>query len=136
VLNIKDIVNLTHCYDAISSDAAIAPSMENMYSVDDPHVIKCVISEILSQVTVTWTTTTVSNDLGKLDFKEGKFAAKIQTSELILSKAQIVALKAANTNDPAHAFTCKFSAGTQLKEYSATQTIKIYTPGKDRVRKL
>ena len=104
--------------------------MENIYTVDDPYVISCEISEVISSVTVDWKSGTNDPAMTKLTIAQGKHDKTSQTSTLTLSKAQILALKATSTTDPTHIFTCTFTVGTSKTVIQETQTIKIYTPGK------
>ena len=97
-----------------------------IYSVDNAHTITCVLSEVYSKVTVMWTTA----ELDPLtNIEQGEHSDTTQTSKLELSTDQIKALKAANDQDPAHVITCKFTVGSTSTDYTATQTVNIYTPG-------
>ena len=97
-----------------------------IYSVDNAHTITCVLSEVYSKVTVMWTTA----ELDPLtNIEQGEHSDTTQTSKLELSTDQIKALKAANDQDPAHVITCKITVGSTSTDYTATQTVNIYTPG-------
>jgi hypothetical protein len=78
---------------------------------------------------VEWNTANPPADLGKLDIKQGTHSGITQTSTLQLSKEQLKALKAQSNSDPAHVFTCKISVGDTKTDYTATQTVNIYTLG-------
>ena len=93
----------------------------------DSHSISCVLSDIPSQMTVTWTTATAEAAL-TLAPKDGTIQGTTQTSTLSLSSAQLVKLKATGGTNPAHVFTCKITTGSTTVH--ATQTINIYTPGR------
>ena len=127
--------NLTPNYKSISwskisfSVATIATAAVDTYTVDDPHTISCVLTEVHSQVNVQWTTIKSSEAKVTLALQQGTHSGTTQTSTLTLSNAQKIALKATSTN-PAHIFTCKITVGKNPTDYTATQTVNIYTPGK------
>ena len=94
----------------------------------DSHSISCVLSDIPSQMTVTWTTATAEAAL-TLAPKDGTIQGTTQTSTLSLSSSQLVKLKAAGGSNRVHTFTCKIVVGVAKKEVTASQSVSIYTPG-------
>ena len=96
----------------------------------DSHTISCDITDIPGQMTgVEWISGTTVASLG-LAPQDGTISGTSQTSTLTLSSAQLVKLKSAGGNNPAHVFTCKITVGTSSTPLQATQTYNIYTPGK------
>ena len=96
-------------------------------------VIRCVLTELLSQMHVDWSTSTNVDKLG-LNPSDGTLQGSTQTSSLSLSSAQLAKLKTAGGANPSHIFTCKIKAGKKNTEFSATQTVDILAPGKHSLK--
>ena len=97
----------------------------------DSYVINCVLTNLKSQATVTWELGTKVDNLGTLSVDQGTIADQTQTSVLTLTSSQLEKVKQAGENNPAHEITCKINVGVIIpKDYTASQTVSIYTPGK------
>ena len=85
------------------------------------------MSELLSQRSVQWTVSTSVANLG-LNPSEGTLQGDSQTSILPLSSTQLASLMAASGDNSNHVFTCKFVAGNDNTEFTATQSVTIAPP--------
>ena len=108
------------------SGAAITPSTENVYAVEN-HEISCVLTDIPSQYTgVLWTPAVTTTD--EYTLEDGTISGTSQTSKLTISAAKLVSLK---SNSATQTFTCKITVGTNNTPVTATQTITIYNPSEE-----
>ena len=108
------------------SGAAITPSTENVYAVEN-HEISCVLTDIPSQISgVLWAPATdITNEY---TLEDGTISGTSQTSKLTISAAKLVSLKSTSATQT---FTCKITVGTSNTEVTATQTISIYNPSEE-----
>ena len=113
-------------YSTIPTAATITPSTTNVFTTQTT-AIKCILTELLDETNTQWTTSANVPDLG-LNPSDGSIQDKTQQSILPLSSVQLVKLKTAGANDPV--FTCKIVVGDENTEFTATQTINIYDPGR------
>ncbi|KAL5271415.1 hypothetical protein ACHWQZ_G001903 [Mnemiopsis leidyi] len=106
--------------------ASITPATRKIYSTQNV-AINCVMSELVAQTSVQWTVSTSVLNLG-LNPSEGTLQGDTQTSTLPLSSTQLASLMATGGDNSNHIFTCKFLAGDDNTEFTATQTITISPP--------
>ena len=85
------------------------------------------MTELLSQRSVQWTVSTNVANLG-LNPSEGTLQGDSQTSILPLSSTQLASLMAVGGDNSNHVFICKFVAGKDDTEFTATQTVTIVPP--------
>ena len=110
----------------ILSVAKITPATKVIYTVDT-HIVNCVLTDLIKQVTVTWSYDKTVASFGSMYVKQGTFKDHAQTSTWTLTSEQVKKMKAV---DGTHLFTCKITVGDTPTDYKAIQTAKIYTPGK------
>ena len=95
----------------------------------DSYVINCVLTNLISQATVTWEIGTKVENLGLLSVDQGTIADHTQTSVLTLTSSQLEKVKQAGGNNPDHEITCKINVGVINPKYiTASQTVSIYKP--------
>lgn len=106
----------------------ISPNNLNIVDINQDHELHCIITDILSTATVSWTTGTSGVDISSA-FVQGERHKSKQKSTLTLTSTILAQLHAAATSNAAHQFTCQITVNGAAVTATGAVNIDQNVPG-------